>query len=300
MTLGDGEDREADTVARPTDGLRRHLAPARNMRRARRALSSVTGWPPRGAVSRNWRARVKPVDAGIPKAPETQQMKFALFAQTFDWFLAQLPVPPRSRWTVLEAGQGSTGFSHFYRQLFDQVYGVDLSDYSAFHPGVETIVADLTEGIPLPEQSIDLVVSHSVLEHVRDVPAVLASMDRVLKLGGYAFLTVSPLYFSAEGAHMKVGDHPYLKWEHLDPLSASHLVESPPHMRHAGAFLNKCRPADYLRALGTVPWDIVSLRWAYDRREVPEFVDRVKFSELELRTRGFKCLARKAFHLETG
>lgn len=48
----------------------------------------------------------------------------------------------------------------------------------------ETVVADLSEELPLPRDSADLVVSRAVLEHVPDVRAAARNMYRVTKPGG--------------------------------------------------------------------------------------------------------------------
>ena len=48
----------------------------------------------------------------------------------------------------------------------------------------ETVVAALTEGLPLPQDSADLVVSRAVLEHVPDVWAAARHMYQITKPGG--------------------------------------------------------------------------------------------------------------------
>jgi hypothetical protein len=48
-----------------------------------------------------------------------------------------------------------------------------------------------------------------------------------------------------------------------------------------------------MAAFGRVPWDIVKITRSYDDRPIPAYVDMKRFDELDLRTRGFKLLARK-------
>jgi SAM-dependent methyltransferase len=159
---------------------------------------------------------------------------------------------------------------------------------------VVSLVGDLTKFIPLPSSSIDLVVSHSVLEHVSNVEATLRNLDRVLKLGGYAFITVYGLYPSPEGAHVRSPDLHYKNWEHLDPSSPYYLLDSSPNSSSPMAgHLNRYRFADFMAAFGQVPWDIVKITRSYDDRPIPAYVDMKRFDELDLRTRGFKLLARK-------
>src|SRR6266568_3208172 len=50
----------------------------------------------------------------------------------------------------------------------------------------ETRVADVAAGLPLPDGSVDLILSRALLEHVQGVPAAIRHMARVLKAGGTA------------------------------------------------------------------------------------------------------------------
>jgi SAM-dependent methyltransferase len=230
-----------------------------------------------------------------PKANDTSRINFDY---GFDWLKNALPNPPRRNWITLEAGQGRYGFSSFYRQEFDTVYGADLEDYSAFNPGVIPLKADFCQGIPLPDQSIDLLVSHSVLEHVIDFRAALRNFDRVLKVGRYAFITISPLYYSARGSH--VNPPRLTNWEHLDPSSPYYLVDNPrPASPYSGHTLNKMTFSDFIGAVGELPWSILSCKIKIDESEIPPHVDRECYSEVDLRMKGFYLLACKEWHCES-
>lgn len=50
----------------------------------------------------------------------------------------------------------------------------------------ETCVADVATGLPMPDASVDLVLSRALLEHVDGVPEAVKHMARVLKPGGAA------------------------------------------------------------------------------------------------------------------
>lgn len=50
----------------------------------------------------------------------------------------------------------------------------------------EKHVADVSQGLPFPDASVDLVLSRTVLEHVPDVGAAVGHMARVLRPGGVA------------------------------------------------------------------------------------------------------------------
>ena len=89
---------------------------------------------------------------------------------------------------LLDAGCGRTApllmnlAPHFGRAI-----GVDIG--SANPPGIEYIQADLAH-TGLPNASIDLVVSRSVLEHLRTPMDVFGEISRILKPGGrFVFLT---------------------------------------------------------------------------------------------------------------
>lgn len=62
----------------------------------------------------------------------------------------------------------------------------------------EKHVADVVTGLPMPDASADLIVSRALLEHVRDVPAAIGHMARVLKPGGVA-LHLVPCRYSLFG-----------------------------------------------------------------------------------------------------
>jgi ubiquinone/menaquinone biosynthesis C-methylase UbiE len=66
--------------------------------------------------------------------------------------------------------------------------------------------------IPLPDASIDVVVSYDVLEHVASPPHAVREIHRVLRPGGKAFL-VFPVYFGAASHHLDyVSGLPGLHW----------------------------------------------------------------------------------------
>lgn len=60
-----------------------------------------------------------------------------------------------------------------------------------------------------PERSFDRVISHTVFEHLPDLPAALSALHRVLKPGGEAFITHDS-YRSRYGAH--VGHFVNIPW----------------------------------------------------------------------------------------
>ncbi|HWC89726.1 MAG TPA: class I SAM-dependent methyltransferase [Pirellulales bacterium] len=51
-------------------------------------------------------------------------------------------------------------------------------------------VVGSAERLPLASESVDVIVSNAVLEHVQDLPATLREMNRVLKPGGYVYVEI--------------------------------------------------------------------------------------------------------------
>lgn len=67
---------------------------------------------------------------------------------------------------------------------YQEFINVDLGIYDPVH-----IVADLKK-VPFVDGSVELVVSNSVLEHIYDYNAVIDEVFRILKKGGYFYLSV--------------------------------------------------------------------------------------------------------------
>ena len=88
---------------------------------------------------------------------------------------------------VLDAGAGESRFAGFFRDhrylALDCGIGDGSWDYSQLH-----LYGDLT-AIPLRSQSVDVALNTQVLEHVPDPGLVLAELNRVLKEGGFLYLT---------------------------------------------------------------------------------------------------------------
>jgi 2-polyprenyl-6-hydroxyphenyl methylase/3-demethylubiquinone-9 3-methyltransferase len=102
-----------------------------------------------------------------------------------------LKLDPRGM-TALEVGCGGGMLSEEIARLGFTTVGVDPSEPSlqvarrhAAAVGVEiSYLKGAGEALPFPDQSFDVVFCCDVLEHVRDVPKVIAEISRVLKPGG--------------------------------------------------------------------------------------------------------------------
>ncbi len=127
---------------------------------------------------------------------------------------------------LLDFGCGNGAQTLLLAQTFDQTTGVDINEdflrgfrhaiKNSAHP--ERLQALATEGQPvdLPAESVDVVTSFTVLEHVPDEMSVLKDLHRLLKPGGRLILTVPNRWwvFETHGA-----DLPLLPWNRVPFVS---------------------------------------------------------------------------------
>jgi SAM-dependent methyltransferase len=93
---------------------------------------------------------------------------------------------------LLDAGCGRTvPVLRKYLGRARRLIGIELVSFSDVPPGIETYNADLSD-MPLPDASVDLIMSRSVFEHLTDPAAVYKEFARVLRPGGVlVFLTAN-------------------------------------------------------------------------------------------------------------
>jgi len=93
---------------------------------------------------------------------------------------------------LLDAGCGrSVPVLKKYLGRAKRLIGVELVSFTDVPPGIETYNADLS-GIPLPDASVDLIMSRSVFEHLTDPESVYKEFSRILRPGGAViFLTAN-------------------------------------------------------------------------------------------------------------
>ena len=111
---------------------------------------------------------------------------------------------------VLDAGCGSGGIAVSFAEECDQAIGLDIknkfSDAGAKLAreravnNARFVQGDGTQ-LPFARESFDLVLSHSVIEHVDSAEAYLSECHRVLRPGGVLFLQTPP-YLSFAGSHL--------------------------------------------------------------------------------------------------
>ncbi len=117
-------------------------------------------------------------------------------------------VPVRGK--VLDAGCGSGGIALSFAEECELAVGLDIKNKFAeagrklaSERGIGNAVFVQGDGTALPFESgvFDLVLSHSVLEHVQSAESYLSECHRVLRPGGTLFLQTPP-YLSFAGSHL--------------------------------------------------------------------------------------------------
>jgi SAM-dependent methyltransferase len=109
---------------------------------------------------------------------------------------------PRTR--LLDAGAGAGElYSHDYRPHCAEVVGVDLDPRVVTNPILTRGLVGPLESLPLPDDSVDLVVCRYVFEHLADPLRVIREFGRVLTPDGQAIiLTPNRLHYVATAASL--------------------------------------------------------------------------------------------------
>lgn len=228
----------------------------------------------------------------IPYDKNVWEKKKLIFENLLNFL--QIKVDLFSDWKILEFGVGKYGFAGFYNQLFYKVYGLDIEDYSKYHPGVEFLIYDGNSPIPLENNSVDMVVSHSVLEHVLDLDFCLSEINRIVRIDGIIYLTVDPLYYSSFGNHVYKNNLRLDNWEHLIKGSDIYLTDNPyPDASTKGHYLNKLTSCKFLNSVSQQPWNIEYYWLDFEKKRINERIEINEFNKLELLTKGFRFIGRK-------
>lgn len=143
-----------------------------------------------------------------------------------EWLSAELDLE-RARIVDFGCGDGITDLGVALRAEPQEVVGVDITRAFEHLEGLANDQLGLKKlpsrlefmqveaGRALPLSSVDAVFSWSVFEHVQreHLPGIVADLHRMLRSGGFAFVQIEPLYYSAFGSHLqRVLDVP---WAHL-------------------------------------------------------------------------------------
>lgn len=114
------------------------------------------------------------------------------------------------RGRVLDAGCGGGGMPLSFAEEATAVVGIDLVDrfrHAGARLAAERGMSNLSflqadgQALPFAGATFDGVLSHAVIEHVADALAYLRECARVLRPGGWMYLSTAP-YLSFAGAHL--------------------------------------------------------------------------------------------------
>lgn len=124
---------------------------------------------------------------------------------------------------VLEAGCGEGYGADLIAATARRVVAVDYDEATVSHvraryPQVEVRTANLT-ALPLPDQSVDVVVNFQVIEHLWDQPQFVAECFRVLRPGGRLLVSTPNRITFTPGSDTPV--NPF----HTRELDAAELIE---------------------------------------------------------------------------
>lgn len=86
---------------------------------------------------------------------------------------------------ILEFGSGTGEQARFLADRGFNVVGIDLPDSAYSEHLVFPVRQYDGEHIPLEDQSIDVIFSSNVLEHVENIPAIMSEFRRIMRPGGF-------------------------------------------------------------------------------------------------------------------
>lgn len=193
-----------------------------------------------GSAGNDGLSKLRP---GEPRLRETTAMHRRRHASMFQQLSAAgIFSIPRGA-SILEIGFISGGHSIFaFEQLGFRAFGIDncyggLVGEMSVHgynktlldSRAELVSGDITRSTPFPSESMDVVFSASVLEHVQDLEAAFAEMYRLVKPGGAIIHNYSP-YFCHDGGHaLGIGDSPWAHVRMKKDEYLRYLAELRPH-----------------------------------------------------------------------
>jgi len=109
------------------------------------------------------------------------------FIQRYRFVIIEPYIP--SGCMLADLGCGTGLFLRFIKNRISAGYGIDTSTPDATNENIQFIKGNLEEGIPLEDQSVDVVTALALLEHLENPENLAIEIYRILKPGGRCLLT---------------------------------------------------------------------------------------------------------------
>lgn len=131
-----------------------------------------------------------------------------------------------------------------------------------------------------PGEKFDFIYNWSVMEHVSQplLPSVLAGFHEILKPGGFLFIQIGPLYYSAYGHHLR-GFIPE-PWVHLTTqhnLLKDRVMKLEPTGRIWGVYstLNRLCAPELLALVSEAGFELLREYYSQDKEDIPRSIQAV-------------------------
>lgn len=184
----------------------------------------------------------------------------------WEWFLAEVRQAAKPGDVLLDAGAGECKWAEHFPECryigLDNKVGDKTWDF-----GRVQIEADLTKHIPLEDNSVDIIISIQVVEHLCDPQQALSEMARVLKPGGHLFMTTPFFYQEHQQPYdfyrytryglTHLAEQAGLSVHYVKPMGGYYMMlrDQLTHF-HADRFFS-CHPA--MRILGWLPRQLIKV-----------------------------------------
>jgi SAM-dependent methyltransferase len=245
----------------------------------RRGLDAEAGVPVRPIPAGSTADLVLVSPAGDRLRPSTKSELFKLamnerrdpepfYTKLAETSIAEFPFPLRGR-TVLDLGSGPGHYTRALARAGARVVALDLGAANvriAADAGLPAVRGDALT-LPFPSACFDGIFCSNMLEHVPDPAGVVDEIERLLRPGGWAWISWTNWYSPWGGHHItpfhflgpRLGSKAYVKVTGHEPVRNQVYAGLWP--TYVGRVLTDIRSRPGLRMLDAVPRYYPTLRW---------------------------------------